>query len=276
MRHEVRSGFTLTELLVYIALFSVVAVFLVGILTTVTRTQVRQASSNEVGREVSFVSNIIQRYIQGASVIENTLGVSTGTLIVRMGIAATSDRVRIYADAERKAMYLEEIPEGQSAGIPTPLTSAAVSVGQFVVTPTLNPGGTTIVQVDLTLVGTGGTPASQITRSWRSAITRISAATFDSNLLPSSGVGPNRSLGTSLLPWQDLFLSGSISASGTIGIGISPPTTPARLRATGDIGITTSTAGIVLTAPNGTSCYRLGVSNTGLITTSSVACPGSW
>ncbi|MFA6365530.1 MAG: type II secretion system protein, partial [Candidatus Paceibacterota bacterium] len=49
------SGFTLIEILIYAVIFSVSAVFLVNILTSITQTQVRQTSINEVNQQVSFV-----------------------------------------------------------------------------------------------------------------------------------------------------------------------------------------------------------------------------
>ena len=274
-RVRVRGAFTLVELLVYIAVFSVVAVFLVGILTTVTRTQVRQASVNNVTREVTFVADTIQRYVRAASAVESALGVPTSTLVLRMSTATVNDRVRIYANSAGTAIYVEEIPDGQAAGMPVALTDDMVTVGQFLVTPLQNPGGTTIVAVDLTLVGASGKPGAQVARSWQSAIAKVSAATFDSNLLPVNGIGPNRGIGTNLLKWQDLFLSGTISTDGGVGVGTMAPAAPAKLRSTGDIGVTTSTAGIVLTSPNGT-CYRVGISNAGTLTTSTVSCPTSW
>ncbi|MDO8469780.1 MAG: prepilin-type N-terminal cleavage/methylation domain-containing protein [bacterium] len=272
---KTRTGFTLVELLVYIAIFSMAAVFLISILTTVTRTQVRQASANDVTREITFVADTIQRYVRAASAVESILGVPTSTLVLRMSTATVNDRVKIYVNSEGTAIYVEEIPDGQAAGTPVALTDDRVTVGQFLVTPFQNPGGTAVVEVNMTLVSSSGKQGAQVARSWQSAIAKVSAATFDSNLLPVSDIGPNRGIGTALRKWQDLFLSGTISTDGGVGIGTVAPAGTAKLRSAGDIGVTTSAAGIVLTSPNGT-CYRIGVSNAGTITTSTATCPASW
>jgi hypothetical protein len=44
------------------------------------------------------------------------------------------------------------------------------------------------------------------------------------------------------------------------------------LKAAGNIGFSSSSYGVILTSPNST-CYLLGISNAGLITTSTVTCP---
>lgn len=250
-----RSGFTLVELLIYAAIFSVSAAFLVGILTTVTQTQLKQASTNEVGQQVSFVAETIQRLVRESSVIENEAGVASTTLVLRMS-SSSLDPTLIYADASSTGIYIQ-----QGTSTPMLLTNDKVAVSRFLVTKIDNPGGHAIAQVDLTLTSiVGSTPVSQ---SWNSAIARVSAAAFDSSIWPS---GAGQSLGLSANPWQNGFFSGFLTVGTTTqhsALGVSG----------GDVVTTDAGSGIIVRTPNGSACYRIGVANTGVATTTAVSCP---
>lgn len=252
-----RSGFTLIEVLIYAAVFAVSAVFLVQILTTVTRTQLKQTSANEVNAQVSFVAETIQRLVRESALIENEAGTPTSTLRLRT-TASSTDPTLIFADASSTAIYLQQ---GTAAAIP--LTDDKVTVGNFSIIKFENPGAPAVVQVDLTLNYNTSAEQSKATQTWRGAITRVSAASFDSSVLPTSDGSLN--LGGSSARWQDGYFSGSL------GLGATP-VVDAKIKSSGNIGFTTSTAGIVLMSPNGT-CYRLGISNAGGYTTSTITCP---
>ncbi len=252
-----RAGFTLVEVLIYAAVFAVSAVFLVQILTTVTRTQLKQTSANEVNAEVSFVAETIQRLVRESALVENDAGVATSTLRLRT-TASSTDPTLVYVDASSTAIYLQQ---GSSSAVP--LTDDKVTVGNFSITKFENVGASAVVQVDLTLNYNTSAEQSKASQTWRGAITRVSAATFDSSILPSSDGALN--LGGSSSRWQDGYFSGSL------GLGTSP-VSGAKIKSTGNVGFTTSTVGLVLVSPNGT-CYRLGISNAGVYTTSTVTCP---
>ncbi|MBI2278999.1 MAG: prepilin-type N-terminal cleavage/methylation domain-containing protein [Candidatus Brennerbacteria bacterium] len=263
-----RGGFTLIELIVYMAIFAVSAVFLVSILTSVTRTQVRQASGNEVNQQLSFVASTIQRLVRSASVIENDAGVASTTLLLRMA-SSTADPTKIYVDASSTAIYLAE-----ATSTPMRLTDDKVTVGNFSVTKQEPSGGLAVVQIDLTLEYQTTATRAKTSRTWRGAVARISAATFDSGIVPNAS--GNLDIGSASLLWRDAYFSGDVTvgASGQLGVGGNPSAlSTTKIFATGgDIGFATSTYGIILKSPNST-CYRLGVSNAGAITTSSVTCP---
>jgi type II secretory pathway pseudopilin PulG len=263
-------GFTLIEVLIYTAIFSVTAIFLLSILTTVTRTQLKQATQNEVNQQLSFVASTIQRLVRSSSAIVNVAGIPSSTLVLRMPTSA-ADITKIYADASGTAIYIEEVPSGSQTGTPLALTTDKVIVDSFSVTKTENPGGLAVVQVDLSLSFNSTKPQAQVTRSWQSAIARISAATFDSSLLPNADAVSD--IGSAVMRWKSLFLSNDAAFSGSLGLGVSAPTAPTKLKSTGNIGFSTSTVGLVLVRPDGSGCFRLGISNTGGITTSSIACP---
>lgn len=266
MKH--RSGFTLIELIIYMAIFGVSAVFLVSILTSVTRTQVRQASGNEVNQQLSFVSNTIQRLVRSASQIGNEAGVASTTLVLRMA-SSTIDPTYIYVDASSTAIYLQE-----ATSTPVRLTDDKVTVGNFSVTKAEPSGGLAVVHVDLTLEYSTAAEQSKASRAWKGAIARISAATFDSGILPNAS--GNLDVGSASLLWRDAYFSNSVTigANGELGVGGNPSalSTTKILVTNGDIGFSTSTYGVILKSTGG-SCFRLGVTNGGAISTSSVTCP---
>jgi type II secretory pathway component PulJ len=252
-----RSGFTLVEVLIYAAVFAVSSVFLVQILTTVTRTQLKQTSANEVNAQVSFVAETIQRLVRESALVENDSGVATTTLRLRT-TASSTDPTLVYVDASNTAIYLQQGSQSAVA-----LTDDRVTVGNFSITKFENVGASAVVQVDLTLNYNTSAEQSKASQTWRGAITRVSAATFDSSILPSSDGALN--LGGSSSRWQDGYFAGSL------GLGTSPVST-AKIKSTGNVGFTTSTVGLVLVSPGGT-CFRLGISNAGVYTTSTVTCP---
>ena len=135
------------------------------------------------------------------------------------------------------------------------------------------PGGLATVQVDITLDANTTNPSAKASRSWRGAITRASAATFDSALTPDADGA--RNIGASGLKWNNGYFSNDlIVQSGRLILG-NYTTIPSGMRvfSTGDVGFSTTTIGVILKAPNGT-CFRVGVSNSGALTTTSVAiCP---
>ncbi|MFH0806773.1 MAG: type II secretion system protein [Candidatus Brennerbacteria bacterium] len=266
MKH--REGFTLIELIIYMAIFGVSAVFLVSILTAVTRTQVRQASGNEVNQQLSFVASTIQRLVRSASVIANDAGVASTTLVLRMA-SSTVDPTYIYVDASSTAIYLQE-----ATSTPIRLTDDKVAVGNFSVTKQEPSGGLAVVHVDLTLEYQSASTQSQATRTWSGAIARISAAMFDTGIVPN--LDNNIDLGSTLLRWKDAYFSNSVTigTNGELGVGGSPSalSTTKIFVTGGDVGFATSTYGILLMAPGGT-CYRLKMANGGALTTSTETCP---
>jgi len=254
---KIRGGFTLVEILIYTAIFAVSAVFLLNILTSTTRIQIRQSSQNEVNQQITFVASTIQKLVRDSSMIQNEAGVSSSTLMLRMP-SSSLDPTKIFVDASSTAVYVQ-----QGTGLAIALTNDKVSVGNFSVTKFESSGGLAVVQVDLALDYKTTNPQAKFTRTWRSAISRISAANFDYSIVPNAN--NSYDFGNSSNNWRDAYFGGSI------GLGTSP-VSGAKIKSTGDFGFTTSSVGIILMSPSST-CYRLGISNIGNIATSSVACP---
>lgn len=264
---DTQSGFTLIELLIYAAIFSVSAVFLVNILTSITQTQIKQTSANEVNQQISFVGTTIQRLVRESSVVENDAGVASSTLRLRTN-ASSSDPTSVYYDTTTNAIYLK-----QGSNQPVQLTNDKVLVNSFSITKFENPGGMAVVQVDLALSFNTTVDRAKVVKSWRGAISRISAATFDSNLLPNASNALD--FGGSGSTWKDGYFAGTVNIAGKLGVGTLPADLSgmtAKIKTTGDIGFTTSAAGVILKSSGGT-CFRLGVSNVGALTTATTTCP---
>ncbi len=256
-------GFTLIEILVYIAIFAVSATFLVGILTVVLKIQNKQGSATEINQQISFVNNTIQRLVQNASLIDNATGMPSATLNLRTS-QTSLDPTKIFFS--NNVIYLQE---GKSSAVA--LTSSNVKVDNFLVTKYENPGGPAVVQIDLTLSYNSQNPQNQISRTLRTAITRISAATFDSSVVPNSN--NSFDLGNPINKWKDGYFSGGLSIYGQAGIGGAPSSdTAIKLKTNGDIFINSNGKSIILKSPDGT-CYRLGFTNGGAFATSSLGCP---
>lgn len=255
-----RQGFTLIEILIYSAIFAVTAVFLVNILTTTTRVQSRQTALNELNQQMTFVASTIERLIRSSSLIENPAGVASTTLVLRMPTSA-NDPTKIFTDASSTAIYVQE-----GSGAALAITGSRVKIGSFEVTKYENPGGRAIVQVDLTLSYNSDNPQFQFSRTLTTAITRVSAANFDSSLIPTATTTADRDLGSTSNQWNNAYFSGNV------GIGTTAP--GAKLGVSGgDIATKDAGKGLIVKTPDGSTCYRISVTNAGAVTSTSVACP---
>jgi type II secretory pathway pseudopilin PulG len=267
-RHE--PGFTLIELLIYGAVFSVAAVFLINILTSITQTQVRQSSANEVNQQLVFVADTVQRLVRESAAVENEPGVASSTLVLRMP-SSTLDKTFIFASGT--AIYLERGSSTIGAALASPLTNDKVTVTNFSAKRFQNPGGLSVVQLDITLTYNSSSTQARATRTWSGAVSRISAATFDSSLLPSTG--GTLDVGGASLNWANAYFSGNVTigTDGQIGVGTAPSAlSTTKIKSTGDVGFSTSTYGVILMAPNGT-CYRVTVNSGGTLVTNATTCP---
>jgi hypothetical protein len=98
-------------------------------------------------------------------------------------------------------------------------------------------------------------------QTFQTAVTQVSAATFDSNLLPASTSPLN--LGFTGNAWNSInnvmFFSGS-----NVGIGISSPHT--ALQVHGDLYSDTFSGGLIL-RDSGGQCWRITVSTGGALQT---------
>lgn len=226
-----QKGFSLIELLIYISVLVVAIGMFSSIFTIFVRIQSREAASAEVSEQFSFVQNTIQRLVRESSNIENEAGVVSNTIILRM--ASTTKTIISYEDGK---IYLQQNDKPEK----TSLISDRVKAEQFDVIKYENPGGHAVIQLDMALSYNNPGLYQQIRRAAKTAVGRVTAATFDDNLVPGAAT---YSLGSVLQPWKDLYLSGTVFLggmasnpqwaisgsniynlnSGSVGIGVTNP-----------------------------------------------------
>ncbi len=266
-KKRTESGFSLVELLIYIAIFAITAVFMVAILTTITRIQNRQSTQNAVASQIDFVSNEVTQLVHTSSFVDMTVGSATTTLKLRMP-QAVYDPTLVYSSGT--AIYL-----AQGTSSPVALTNSTVTVGNFQATKYENPGGPAVVQLDISMTYNSTNPQAAVTQTLDTAIARVSAASFDSSVYPTAT--GTITIGTSQNPWYTGYFNNNVTIGGQYGqiaLGTTfSGSTNVLLKVNGNIGFSATGQGIILYAPNGTSCFLLGVSNSGIVTTSTITCP---
>lgn len=237
--HRPSSGFTLLEVLIYIAIFAVVGTLLTGIVTTVTKVEVRGGASAEVATQLNFTIQTIQRLARDASAVvvnnslndndnDSALGVAAPYLHLRMkdsaGGASDRDPMVVWLDGATNIIKLRQ-GSGESATTADLTTAKVASASNGLQFKKFsNPPGHDVVQFDITLAYNAPTPEGAVTRTLQSAVGRVSAATFDSDLLP--GADNQRSVGTAVSRWVNGYFSGNLivnGASSQMGVGVMTP-----------------------------------------------------
>lgn len=85
-----RRGFTIIELLVFSAIFSIIMIGLITVFVVTTRVQSRQSSANEVETQGQFLLQQLQYYIQTARLVNIPQDAATGTLTLAETVASSS------------------------------------------------------------------------------------------------------------------------------------------------------------------------------------------
>lgn len=256
-----KRGFTLVELLLYSAIVTVVGGLLTGVLVTSIRTQNKDASKNEVTQQLDLVLNTVQRLVRESSLIESTYeGSATTTacsqfctLKLRMENTALDPTI-IRSDAN--GVYVRQ---GTSTNEEVPLTSDEVVINTMLFNKIEVEGGHATVQIDATFSRNTSNTQLASTKSLQSAVSRVSAATFDSNLIPNTNNAFNIGQTSPDLRWQNLFLSNNLITSGRIGIGTTNPSTFLEIEGNGDSSM------IILDDTNGSFVDDIGILNSGNI-----------
>lgn len=256
-----RRGFTILEIVIFVGIFSIVIVGFLTVFVAVSQIQVRQAASAEVASQSQFLLQIIQYYVERSSAIDIPADVGVEQLVLRMP-APAEDPLYIFREDDRIVLDY-----GTSSRA---LTSNKVKITNITFTKRANLPGHDSVAVAFTVEYNSENLKQKAVQIVRTAIVRVSAATFDSNV--NSGSPTTYSLGTASGEWRSI--NGTVYFSGSnVGIGIAAPATALQL-AGGDMYLSSSSAGIILKASNGTTCLKLTASTTaGVLLTASVACP---
>ena len=213
-----QGGFTLVELLLYTAVLAIIGGLLTGVLITSIRTQKRDSSTNQVTQQLDFVLGTVQRLIRESSLVEAVYEGSLPeiacsqhcTLKLRMNDPA-QDPTIIRSDIN--GVYLKA-----GASLEVPLTTDEIVVDSLGFTKFEVAGGHAAVQLDATFSASTTNPQLASTKSLQSAIARVSAATFDSDLIPNLDGSFDIGQSSPNVRWQDLFLSNNLTIGGTASV----------------------------------------------------------
>lgn len=179
-------GFSLLETLLYLAIFAIIGGSLFGILTNVVRISTREVSGDEVASQLQFAMETVTRLVQSSSNIEIATTTATTTLKLRMTDPLLDPTCISLINGSLKLSQGPDAfqPQNCSAAT-TDITTNKIIVDSAFFKRVEFPGGHDQVAVDLQFSNTA-TGASKISRALRSGISRASAATFDSDLLPNA------------------------------------------------------------------------------------------
>ena len=204
------------ETLLYLAILSVVGALMTGILTNVVRINIQETSGNEVTSQLNSVMQNINSLVRQSSYIEIATSTTVTTLKLRMYDKA-KDPTCIYV--ENNVIKLAQGPDSVNpqncASATSDLTTSKVTANRLNFQKiTYYPGHDT-VSVDIQLSYNSTNPQAQISRALQTTIGRVSAATFDDNLIP--GTNNTFDLGLSGSSWRNAYFSGNV------GIGTTGP-----------------------------------------------------
>ncbi len=184
-----------------------------GILQTTTTTQVKEAEKNTVSGQLTFAMQTMQRLVKESSVISIPVGESTSTLKLKMSDSDTND-TDLYT-----IVYLEDgkiyMQEGNND--PRPITDDSVTVDSLSFMRFTQYPSKDTVQIDIAMTGVAQSGGQVVTRALRSAVSRASAVTFDSDLIP--GADNTYQVGNSSYKWQNANFSGDVSVDGQVDAG---------------------------------------------------------
>ncbi len=235
-----RRGFTLVELVIYVGIFGIIAAFLVGTLITAVRVENRELVSNELSQQLKFVLDTVSRQVRDSSVIdkvyEGTNEASTCATFCAVKLRmkdSTLDPTVIRSDAT--AIYMKQGTNAEMA-----LTNTKVKINSLILAKSTPGGGKATLQINASLQYVSTNPQLAITKTLSGAVGRVSAATFDSDLLPDADnlrsvgqVGPN-------LQWKNGRFSSDLTIGGSLGVGLTAPTQKAEVN--GGLRLNTATA----------------------------------
>jgi len=202
-------GFTLLEVLIYTGIMAIVGNLLSGLLVFSTKIQGRQTASIEVNTQLSFALQNIQRAVIDSSLIDIENDVSTSTLVLRFK-DESQNPTKIYIENDKLVKQIASNP-------PQPITNDSVIANKVIFLKVSGYSGHDSLQVELALSYNTTNPDYSFFRSLTSATARVSAAIFDSNLIPGSN--NYYDIGLNSTKWKDMYLSGSLYASENVDIG---------------------------------------------------------
>ena len=209
-----KKGFTLVEVLLSVAIFSVIIVAFIGMLVVILQIQAQSSSSQAVNQESQFLLQKMQYYVESASIIN--IPTSTVTSTLQFSVASSSLDPS-YIKLSSGTVYLQQTGSGPLLA----LTSPKVTVSNLSFTRNANPPGHDAVSISFTMAYNTTNMAQAFSQLFQSTVEHVSAATFDTGVFTSSG---NLPLGTSGALWTPI--NGVINFSGSnvgVGSGVTSP-----------------------------------------------------
>lgn len=256
-----RRAFTLIELIVFVAIFAVSMAAFMSVFTSVVSVQVRQSAAAEVRSQSQFLLQTVQYYVERSSLVDLPTDTATTTLTLRM---SSSSEDPVVFDLQDGALQLSIAGDPEQA-----ITSEQVEVSDLSFIKRANPGGKDSVAVSFAVSYVTDNPNRAFSHSLRTAVTRVSAATFDSDIVPAPGTGGDWDLGSSADDWRSvnstIFFNGD-----NVGINVTSPQVPLQVSG-GDIYIDDSGSGLILRS--GSSCFRVTVTGGGALDVATTTCP---
>lgn len=139
-----QAGYTLIELLLYVAMIGILLSALVAFFGVTTDARVKNQSISEVNEQGTYAMDYIMQTVRnGTSIATPTVGTNSAQLTVVVPTASLSPTVFSVVSG------VLQVKEGSGAAVN--LTSGKVQVTAFTVTNVSRAGTSGIVKVDLTL-----------------------------------------------------------------------------------------------------------------------------
>lgn len=226
-------GFSLVELLVYVSILGIASGLMVGILSTLVRVQNQETSLLEVSEQSQFLLQSIQRNIRDSSAIvvktattttpldQDAVPAEGSVLRLKMRSGGATSTVTIYLQGT--AVKITERNDNTLAESTSAITSDRVLVSSLSFKKRSNPPGHDAVLVDFTIAFNTTNPQLSVSRTLQSAISRVSAAVFDSAILPSDDTG-TYAIGSASARWGSGYFKSNLIVNGKIGVATT--TTP--------------------------------------------------
>ncbi|HON22097.1 MAG TPA: prepilin-type N-terminal cleavage/methylation domain-containing protein, partial [Candidatus Paceibacterota bacterium] len=199
-------AFTLIEILIYTAIFSVVAAGIIGVAWNVTRIHTSQIAENEVDENLRYVMNLINSKVRDASIIQQATGT---TLILQM---SDPNKSPVIFSLNNGTMFMQE-----GTADPIAITSDRVAITSLEFQKVSMPGAKDGVRVNLTIAykEPAGTTGAQ--REYLTTITKVNAITFSEDILPGN---PNLyNIGMDVARWKNGYFSGNVNVTGDVIAG---------------------------------------------------------
>src|SRR3990167_6009070 len=221
-----KKAFSLIELLIYVSIFAVVAGLMTSIMITILKVSKKESASIETSEQLSFVMQTVSRLIRESSNIEFATTTASSVLKLKLRMKNKfKDPTCLYL--ENQIIKLAEGPDSPNNNdncTPTAsnLTSNKVIADKLEFSKITNYPGHDVISIDIQLTYNSSNPQSQTTGNLKSAIARVSAATFDDNLIPGSDGQYNLGF-TSGARWKNANFSGDLLVGGNVGIGTTGP-----------------------------------------------------